>query len=333
MANAKVLPNKRALTPDKISAITTFWQTVNQAKFITTDNVSIAYAVNFTSANRPYVVIVPGRSESYLKYQELAYDLHQEGFDSVVIDHRGQGLSQRLLANRFQGYVKKFDDYAQDLHQLISQVLPTVHPKKENAPLMLAHSMGGAIALRYLQKYKNNIKALTLSSPMIAISSGSAPSWLAKFIVKTGNNLNHLLSGTPWYFLGQNDINQTSFEDNKLMHCKARFERFKALYNSQPELKLGGVTFHWLSQALAANQHIFRDIGNITQPVLVLQASDEYIVDNVAQNAFIQKLSANNSTSDKLQVITGAYHELFFELDEYRDIALNSAIAWFSKTH
>lgn len=326
----------RALTPEKIIAIESFWQLVTQDKFVTTDNITISYAVNLKSDNRPYIVIVPGRSESYVKYKELAYDFDKQGYGSVIIDHRGQGLSQRLLANRFKGYVASFDDYAQDLNQLLQQVLPNLYPNQQHTPYMLAHSMGGAIALRYLQNHKNNIQALALSSPMIAISSGNIPHWLAKSMVKFGTKLNHWLSNNPWYFLGQDDAIATSFADNQLMHSKARFQRFIALYQEYPEIKLGGVTFNWLDQALKANENIFSDIAKINLPILMMQASKELIVDNMAQTEFCKQLQlANKQTcvSGKPKVIDGAYHELFFEIDEYRDLALNSTLDWFEKQH
>ncbi|MCT6568541.1 alpha/beta fold hydrolase, partial [Staphylococcus aureus] len=43
------------------------------------------------------VVVVPGRIESYVKYPEVAYDLFQQGYDVIVLDHRGQGRSGRIL--------------------------------------------------------------------------------------------------------------------------------------------------------------------------------------------------------------------------------------------
>ncbi len=336
MANTVSLMSRRTLTPEKIVAINIFWQKVVQATFVSTDNVKIAYASNFKRSEKSYIVIVPGRSESCLKYQELVYDLDQQGYDSVVIDHRGQGLSQRLLSNQFKGYVAKFDDYADDLQQLLNQVLPSLHPEKPHSPFMLAHSMGGAIALRYLQKHQNNVQSLVLSSPMIAISSAGTPKVLAEFIVQAGTKLNQLLSKTPWYFFGQNDVNKSSFADNILMHSEARFQHFQALYQQRPELKLGGVTFHWLNQAIVTKKNLFSNLGKITQPVLMLQASEEHIVDNAAQNSFCQqlhKINHNACLNGKPKLILGAYHELFFEVDEYRDIALDAALSWFATKH
>ena len=334
MASSAKAVEHRVLTSEKEAAIASFWQEVNEATFFTEDKVTIAYVANFKRSNAPYIVIIPGRSESYLKYQELAYDLDVAGYDSVIIDHRGQGLSQRLVANHYKGYVGKFDDYAKDINQLLNDELPNLYPNKQHTQFMLAHSMGGAIALRYLQNYPNNVKSLVLSSPMIAISSGGIPNGLAKAIVKSGAKINQWLSDTPWYFFGQSDSNISSFEDNKLMHSKVRYQRFQHLYQQRPELKLGGVTFNWLDQALKANTDIFNDLSKITQPVLLMQASDEHIVDNSAQDDFCQQLHQVNSKScikGKTEQINGAYHELLFEIDKHRNKALDAALTWFAK--
>jgi len=336
MADAATMVENRALTSDKVAAIKSFWQEVSEARFISQDQITIAYVTNFKRHNKPYIVIIPGRSESYLKYQELAYDLDLAGYDSVIIDHRGQGLSQRLVENQWQGYVEKFDDYAKDINQLLNKELPRLHPKKLHKQLILAHSMGGAIALRYLQHYQNNVQSVALSSPMIAISSGGIPNWLAQTIVKSGTKLNHWLSDNPWYFFGQNDSNITPFAENKLMHSKIRYQRFQELYQQRPELQLGGVTFNWLAQALKANVDIFHNVSSITAPVLLMQASEEHIVDNSAQDDFCQQLNQAHPKScpgGKPKQILGAYHELFFEIDEHRNTAINAALNWFEKKH
>ena len=334
MTNAKDFVSKRELTLEKTAAIETFWQSIHQTSFKTTDNNDIAYATNLHRPEKPYIIIVPGRTESYLKYQELMFDLDIQGYDSVILDHRGQGLSKRLTTNRFQGHVEEFDHYAQDLQQLLSQVLPKKYPQHQLASFMLAHSMGGAIALRYLQLYPNNVKALSLSSPMIAITSGGTPKWLAKSLINMGNTINKWLSDTPWYFFGQNDNNISSFTENRLMHSEQRFERFRALYQDRPELRLGGVTFNWLAQAISTSDKLFIDIEKLSLPILLLQAGDEHIIDNIAQNNFCQKLNKFNPSScpnGKPLIITGAYHELLFEVDQYRDSAIDKSLAWFSQ--
>ena len=81
-------------------------------------NLTIRY-VRFTSPQHHRVIlIVPGRIESYIKYPELAYDLFHCGYDVVIIDHRGQGRSDRLLADSHRGHVVEFSDYVDDLETL-----------------------------------------------------------------------------------------------------------------------------------------------------------------------------------------------------------------------
>ena len=85
--------------------------------------IRINYATFIHNEVQESIVLVTGRTESYLKYQELAFDLYHQGYNVYIIDHRGQGLSQRLLKDNHKGYVKIFDDYAHDLKQFIDEVV------------------------------------------------------------------------------------------------------------------------------------------------------------------------------------------------------------------
>ena len=38
------------------------------------------------NSGAPCLIVVPGRSESYLKYQELTFDLHSQGYNIFIID-------------------------------------------------------------------------------------------------------------------------------------------------------------------------------------------------------------------------------------------------------
>ncbi len=305
------------------------WQNGEFSSFTGKDNVRINYASFTNDSHRKSIILVPGRTEGYLKYKELNFELFNQGYDIHIIDHRGQGISGRMTQEPHKGYVKHFDDYTEDLQQFVTIVSQKPNQKK----YLLAHSMGGAIAARYLQRYQDhNISAAMLASPMIAVNSGGIPLWLAQGLINSGDALNNLVSDEPWYFLGQGNYAATAFEQNQLTHSQIRYQIFSELYQQTPELQLGGVTFHWLRQAIKANHDIFADIDKLTTPTMVLQAGADTVVDNSAQDSFCQALHQTYSYScsnGKPIRIEGAYHELFFELDQYRTPAIEHVLEWF----
>ena len=312
--------------------IKSFWQQGKFSQFSGMEQVSIHYAQFISPQNQQCLVLVPGRSEGYLKYQELAYDLTNAGFNLFIIDHRGQGISQRMQSDPHKGYVALFDHYSDDLHYFVENIVKTQCP--EQSIYLLAHSMGGAISARYMQRYETPIKAAVLASPMIAINGGGIPTWLAEFIINSGDKLSKWFSQDSWYFLGQGGYESTPFADNKLMQSRLRYQLFTNLYESTPKLQLGGVTYRWLQEAVKVNKDLFTDIDNLKTPTLVLQAGSDTVVDNSAQDAFCQALHATYEHScpdGKPLVIEGARHEIFFELDNYRNQGLNETLNWFSR--
>ena len=312
---------------DEISA---FWQQGLFESFSGVDEVIINYA-SFIQLQKgaPALVIVPGRSESYLKYQELVFDLYRQGYSLYIIDHRGQGLSGRLLSNQQKGYVTKFQDYVDDLRYLIENILPKTTSGK---PYLLAHSMGGAIACRYMQDSPGAIKAAVISSPMLGFNSGFLPQHFAKIVIASMLIMNKVLDKTPWYFFGQKDYAETVFSNNRLSHSSNRYQRFINLYRHNKTIQLGGVTTHWLAQGLSAQELIFNNIAKLKTPVLLLQGGGDIVVSQSAQNEFCRRLhlaqpqSCPNGLPYKIE---GALHELFFEIDTYRNKALTQSLAWF----
>lgn len=324
-------PQKKFNTalPDEIIA---FWNKGLFDSFEGVNNVKIHYA-KFTQnhAKAASIVVVPGRCESYLKYQELAFDLYQLGYNIFIIDHRGQGLSERLLTNVNKGYVRKFQHYVDDFQYFIENI---VNHTSTTKPYILAHSMGGAIATRFMQDSPNAIKAAVLSSPMLGFNSGILPKALAETIITAKLALNSFISNTPWYFWGQKDYSPVSFVENKLTHSPFRYQYFVNLYKRNKSIQLGGVTSHWLAQGIAAQKEIFAKIPQLRTPILVLQAGNDIVVCQQAQIDFCQKLHKTQPQSCPRGLpieFTGAYHELFFETDDHRGEAIKQSIAWFKQ--
>jgi lysophospholipase len=323
------------LTSRYSDEIAQFWQQGSFAHFSGVNDVRINYATfinHHESSPTKCLVIASGRGESYLKYKELSFDLFNSGYSLFIIDHRGQGLSQHLLDNSHKGHVDNFQYYVDDLTSFIENIV-TPHCKGSK-PYLLAHSMGGAIAARYLQDFPEKIQAAVLSSPMLGFNSGSVPNFIAELVLKVSAQLNQWFDETPWYFPGHKDFSQHSFSDNVLMHSPIRYQQFTQLYKTTPEIQLGGVTIQWLTESQQAIEKIFNNIDKITIPTLVLQAGQDKIVKNQAQNDFCQQLhqlQPQSCPNGKPLIIADAYHELFFESDAYREKALTAAIEWFKQ--
>jgi len=306
-----------------------FWKKGVFSTFKGKKNLNISYAHFKHSSTAPVIVISPGRCESYLKYQETVFELCRSGYNVFLIDHRGQGLSDRMLTNPYKGYVENFDDYADDLHYFITAI---VIPNSNNTfPYLLAHSMGCAITIRMLQLYPNVLKKAVLLSPMIAINTGPLPHFIAHGIVRALEKINQKLSKEPWYFIGQTDYKIRKFDKNLLTHCKKRFQDFVDLYQNNKDIQLGGVTIKWLYEAFKTEQAIFSNLDNIQTPLALFQGSEDKIVDNQKQDKFCSLLHSVSPQiiTPKPIVIDGAYHELLFEVTSLRQETISQIDQFF----
>lgn len=311
-------------------ALEDFWKIGCFSFFKGKNDLSIQYAHFDNGSKSPVIVISPGRCESYLKYKENIFDLYQSGYSIFILDHRGQGLSERLLTNGYKGYVHCFDDYADDLYLFITTVV--ISYSGGTLPYLLAHSMGSTISLRMFQLYPKIVEKAVLLSPMIAINTGGLPNILAVYIITLTKQINRFLSKTPWYFIGQSDYKAKPFKNNSQTHCESRYERFVNTYKKHRQIQLGGVTVHWLYEAFKTERKIFSNLNKINTPICMLQAGNDSIVDNKKQKQFCQALHNISSKliAEEPIIIQGAFHELLFEKDNMRSESLTRTLQFFS---
>lgn len=321
--------NEQTLLSIYPNEIHKFWQTGVFDTFQGVDNIRINFACFIDKGRKKNLIIVPGRSESYIKYQELSYEFTHQGYNVFIIDHRGQGLSERMLDNPHKGFVNDFNDYASDLYTFITQY---VQPASKNPLYLLAHSMGSAIAALYLATYPNTIKAAILSSPMIAINTGMLPKPIAHGLINTVDLVEKHIIKQNSYFPGQKDHRFKNFTENKLSQSTIRYQIFKNLYQENSQVHLGGVTVQWLKQAHTIKQKLLDNSHCFNLPIRILQAGDDSVVDNQAQNEFcsaLHKHQPNLCPDTKPVYIAGAWHELLFEQDKYREKAIIECLTWF----
>ncbi|SHO57198.1 alpha/beta fold hydrolase [Vibrio quintilis] len=301
--------------------ILTLWQKREEGKVTAFDNKQIYWCRLTHPKHKKMVFILNGRGESVLKYQEVFFELYHQGYDVYSLDHRGQGLSDRLTDNKQIGYVRSYEDYILD----ISYVLEQFSHLEYQYRFLLAHSMGSAIAARYIQTHPHHIfHAMAMSAPMIGLN---VPLHLRPVIHPLARYLASRDTGSD-YAPGYSAYENKPFEGNPLTHSRVRYQWFRNLYEQHPEIKIGGPSSHWVWQTLIALKQCHRQIRRINLPTLILQAGSDTLVNNASQVKFYHKLSQTNPRS-KLTVIHGARHELLFESDQYRSQTLNEIIRFF----
>jgi len=299
-----------------------FWQRREECEFIGVDNIPIRY-VRFLSAQHSKVILIsPGRIESYVKYPELAYDLFHCGYDVIIIDHRGQGRSGRLLADPYRGYVDDFEDYVDDLEQLYQREIATRHYRHR---YVLAHSMGAAITALLLTRQSVSFDAAALVAPMLGIPF-PMPSWMAWRILNWAEKRADMRES---YAMGTGKWYPRPFAINHVTHSRERYRRSLRFYADDPTLRVGGPTYHWVRESVLAGQKILYQATDITAPILLLQAEEESVVENSAQELFGKVMSEAGKPCD-MKMIAGARHEILFESDNMRANALSAILSFFS---
>ncbi|MGA8181935.1 MAG: alpha/beta hydrolase [Desulfobacterales bacterium] len=255
-------------------------------------------------------LLLVGRSEFLEKYSETIGELNQKGFDVYSFDWRGQGLSSRMLANRHKGFIDNYDIYLNDLQVFFDRI---VKPEAARPLIIIAHSMGGHIALRFLHDHPDAADMAVLTSPMIDIFRSNVFRWLVKLMTRivVQSGFKHV------YAIGSGDYRDQKFNGNQLTSDPVRFmDAIKAI-EKQPDLALGGVTYGWLSATLASidilNQPGYA--AKITTPILMISAGEDKIVSIKAQKKMCAWLPACRFVE-----IPGARHEIFKETDAVRSI-------------
>ncbi len=268
----------------------------------------------------------PGRIESYVKYAELAYDLFHLGFDVLIIDHRGQGRSGRLLADPHLGHVNRFNDYVDDLAAFWQQ---EVQPGPWRKRYILAHSMGGAISTLFLQRHPGVCDAIALTAPMFGIVI-RMPSFMARQILNWAEAHPRFRDG---YAIGTGRWRALPFAINVLTHSRQRYRRNLRFYADDPTIRVGGPTYHWVRESILAGEQVLAGAGDDATPTLLLQAEEERVVDNRMHDRFCELRTAAGHPVEggRPLVIKGAYHEILFEKDAMRSVALHAIVDFFNR--
>ncbi len=184
-----------------------------------------------------------GRTEFIEKYFETVRDLRARGFAVAALDWRGQGLSERALADPCKGHVEKFSEYDLDLETFMQEiVLPDCPP-----PIFaIGHSMGATMLIRAAHAGRRWFDRVVLSAPMIGLPKlrgiGAAR--------MTTRLLRLAMLGASYVPGGEATIVGTQpFLGNLVTSDPVRYARNAAVLEQEPALGLGAPTVAWADAA------------------------------------------------------------------------------------
>ncbi|HMR30320.1 MAG TPA: alpha/beta hydrolase [Geminicoccaceae bacterium] len=263
---------------------------------------------------RGTLVVLPGRAEFIEKYEEAAADFCRRGFAVAVVEWRGQGLSLRGQSMPQRGFVGDYEEYLQDLAAVLGELRSLAAPVPW---IVLGHSMGGHIALRWLYREPGTFAAAVMTAPMFGIPLAGVPEPMARLLCSAAVRLGRGHDYAP----GQGDfsVERCRYEGNPLTSCPGRFETYRGLVAGRPDLIVGGATWGWLDASLRSIAITRRPgyLESIETPILLCLATEERVVSNAAIAMFARRLP-----NARLERFAGARHELLIERDAIRDRVL-----------
>lgn len=270
------------------------------------------------SKSHSSVMIVGGRNESHLKYAELAYDFFTRGYDVWICDHRGQGFSQRELADTQIGWVDSFQNYVNDLSLFYSRV---VAPHVKESLYVVAHSMGAAVTSFWLAQTRVHPTALMFSAPMFELIFKPYPKAVVAAIVAAG-----LRSGKDkLYIPGGTEFKAADYGFD-LTGSTARRNWNRALFVRHPEIRLGSPSYRWLYEAMQVPRRLAQSdfAAALSCPLMVWQAGADQVVRPNAQQILHRAAGKCIVLSERR-----SQHELMQETDDIRSRVLSQTLSFF----
>ncbi|MFV0491637.1 MAG: alpha/beta fold hydrolase [Pseudorhodobacter sp.] len=266
------------------------------------------------------ILIFTGRTEYAEKYGQVVAGLARHGYGAMAVDWRGQGLSDRLADNPLLSHIPAFADYQKD----VAAIRACLHDRGETAPLLLAHSMGGSIALRAMLDGMP-LRAVAFSSPMWDINF---PPWIRP-IARGLGCLGRITTGLGQCFTPLANRNSyvlsQRFRGNLLTGHEPSYERMRRHLRQEPGFGLAGPSLRWLDEALGES----RDLATKPAPdvpVLCILGTDEKVVDSRVIHDRI-----GNWPGAQLELFDKARHEVLMESDTMRDRAIALIAAHFDQ--
>lgn len=264
--------------------------------------------------SRGALLFMPGRGESYEKYLESLDHWRARGWAVASSDWRGQSGSGRLGSDPVTGHIDDFSVWVADL----AAFWTAWKASRPGPHVLVAHSMGGNIALRAVIERRIDPDAVALSSPMLGLHPQRAPTALfyaaARIIGALGDRRR------PAWKWSEKPGELPADRSELLTHDPDRYADERWWREARPELVMGPASWGWVAAALASIRRIDRRgaLERIATPVLLLGGVDDRLVTFEA----IARAARRLPRGELVRFGGDARHEILREADPVRDRAL-----------
>lgn len=259
---------------------------------------------------RAECVLVGGFGEFIEKQFETVRDLAAMGIAVWCLDWRGQGGSIRPRRLPTRPRARKFDRDAEDLAAFTAAKLNGELPR-----LLVAHSMGGAIALLCLRRHPRLFAAAVLSSPMIGLRTGRLPPTLIRVITRPARAAGLgfcFIPGAGKWRPDRLPSPERSRATTDAERCRLRY----AWFTADPSLRHDEATYGWVDSALGLVARISKPdfLAGVATPILLGRPGREVVVSKKAQ-----RRAARLLPDCRLVELHESKHDPFLERDAIRD--------------
>lgn len=248
------------------------------------------------SPPKAILFIAHGLAEHSGRYLNVVNYFVPRGYAVYSLDHLGHGKSDGTRV-----YVEHFSDFTEPL----KAYLDMIQGWQPGKPMFIVgHSMGGLISTAYLLDHQDELKGAVLSAPALKISENISP--ITILMAK-------LLAGiTPKMGLAALEASAIS-KDTAVVNA---YLNDPLVYNGKTTARAGG-------ELLKAIRRVEQEAETIHIPLLLLQGSEDRLVDPGGAKMLYEKARAVDKT---LKVYEGLYHEVFNEPE--REQVLKDVEAW-----
>ena len=240
-------------------------------------------------ARRAAIIILHGFGDHSGRYAHVAGWLAERGVAVFALDQRGQGSTPGP-----RGHVARFSQFLSD----VAALRKLVQSEAPGPQLLLGHSFGGLVVMRYLETAPQGLAGAILSSPFVDVAM-HVPRWKTML----GRALADLLPSFPvkigvrYQDICRDPAVGEAVKADPLCHDVMSPRAYRETMEAQAAL--GG------------------ERGRISVPLLFVLAGDDRIVSTPAALGFAAALSGDVT----VKVYEGFYHEVLKEQERGRVLA------------